>query len=308
MNTGLVKGCLVPVVTPFDAQGGVDEAALAIVNDFLIDEQAADAIIPCGTTGESPTLSHAEHLRVIEATIEQVAGRVPVIAGTGSNSTAEAIEMTRQAEELGVDGCLLVGPYYNRPTQEGIYRHFRAIAESTSLPLILYNIPARTGRNIEPETVLRLAEIPNIVGIKEASGDIGAATRIISDTRDSGKDFYVYSGEDALTYHILCLGGHGCVAAVGHVIGREFGDMCRMVWEGRLSEAQELHFKLLPLVEALFCEPNPTAIKQALSWMGLPAGTLRLPLLPLSERGQDVLRAAMIRLGKMDATPVNGGK
>ncbi len=293
-----VKGCLVPVVTPFDDQGEVDAAALKIINDFLIDEQKAAAIIPCGTTGESPTLSYEEHARVIELTMQQVAGRVPVIAGTGSNSTHEAIEMTAHAEELGVQGSLQVSPYYNRPTQEGIFQHFKAIAESTSLPLILYNIPARTGRNVEPETVLRLAEIPNIVGIKEASGDLGAAARIIEGTRASGIDFYVYSGEDTLTYDILSLGGQGCVAAVGHLLGVEFARMCELVWSGDREAAQELNSRILPLVKALFVEPNPTAIKQALNWLGLPAGGLRLPLLPLSENGKEVLRRALVDLGK----------
>jgi 4-hydroxy-tetrahydrodipicolinate synthase len=301
MSIWNTKGCLVPVVTPFDERGQVDEAALARINDFLIGEQGADAIIPCGTTGESPTLTHAEHLHVIELTLQQVEGRVPVIAGTGSNSTAEAVDMTQRAEKLGVDGCLVVGPYYNRPTQEGIYQHFKMIAENTAVPLLLYNIPARTGRNIEVETVLRLAEIPNIVGIKEASGNIGAAAEIIRRTRQAGLEFSVYSGEDALTFHILCLGGHGCVAAVGHVLGREYGEMCRLIREGRIEEAGELHYKVLPLTEALFVEPNPSAIKQALIWMGQPAGALRLPLLPLSEPGKHVLRQAMLDMGKAEA-------
>lgn len=301
MTDWRVKGCLVPVVTPFDDRDEVDEAALGIINNFLIEKQRADAIIPCGTTGESPTLSYEEHARVIELTVRQVGGRVPVIAGTGSNSTREAIEMTSHAEELGVDGSLQVSPYYNRPTQEGIFQHFKAIAENTGLPIILYNIPARTGRNVEPETVLRLAEIPNIVAIKEASGNIVAAARIIEGARAAGIDFYVYSGEDVLTYDILCLGGQGCVAAVGHLLGAEFKQMCAMVWEGKLEAARELNSRVLPLVEALFVEPNPTAIKQALNWIGLPAGTLRLPLLPLSEEGKVILRRAMVELGKAKA-------
>jgi 4-hydroxy-tetrahydrodipicolinate synthase len=293
-----VKGCLIPPVTPFDEDGRVDEAALRRLVNYLIEEQAADALVPSGTTGESPTLSHKEHLEVIEIVLDEAAGRVPVLAGTGSNSTAEAIEMTVAAEKLGVDGSLQVGPYYNRPSQEGIYRHFKAIAESTSLPIVLYNIPMRTGRNIEVETVLRLAEIENIVGIKEASGDIMQAGAIIEEAARAGLDFYVYSGEDAVTFHLLCLGGHGCIAAVGHVVGAEFSRMCRLVWEGRLEEAREIHYRVLPMVKALFCEPNPTAIKQALNWMGVAVGGLRLPLVSLSERGKDTLRAAMVELGK----------
>ncbi len=296
-----VKGCLIPLVTTFAADGGLDEQALRNLVDYLIEEQAADAIIPCGTTGESPTLSHREHMKVIEVVQEQTAGRVPVIAGTGSNSTTEAIELTVAAEKLGVDGSLQVCPYYNRPTQEGIYAHYRAVAESTSLPLILYNIPARTGRNIEVETMLRLAQMENVVGVKEASGNILQVNAIIEEMRRAGRDFFVYSGEDQLTFQVLCLGGHGCIAAVGHVLGREFGRMCRLAWEGRVEEARELHFRVMPLVRALFCEPNPTAIKQALNWMGVAVGGLRLPLLPLTHEGRETLRRALIALGKASA-------
>jgi 4-hydroxy-tetrahydrodipicolinate synthase len=289
---------LIPLVTPFDERGRLDEAALRRLVNYLIEEQAADALVPCGTTGESPTLSHKEHMTVIEVVHEETAGRVPVIAGTGSNSTAEAIEMTVAAEKLGVDGSLQVGPYYNRPSQEGLYEHFKAIAGSTSLPLIIYNIPFRTGRNIEVDTIIRLAQIGNIVGIKEASGDILQAGAIIEKTRAAGLDFYVYSGEDPVTFLILCLGGQGCIAAVGHVLGAEFSRMCRLVWEGKLAEAREINYRVLPMVRALFCEPNPAAIKQALNWIGVPVGGLRLPLVALSERGKDTLRAAMVELGK----------
>ncbi len=298
MSEWRLRGCIIPVITPFRNDGEVDEAALRRVVDYLIEEQAADGIIPCGTTGESSTLSQHEHLRVIEVVLEQTAGRVPVIAGTGSNSTAEAVEMTVAAEKLGVDGTLQVSPYYNRPGQEGLYRHFQAVAEATSLPVILYNIPARTGRSIEPETVTRLSGIDNIVGIKDASGTIQYASAVLKQVSDAGRDLYVYSGEDALTYLILCLGGHGCIAAVGHVLGREFAEMCRLVWDGKLEEARAIHFRVLPLVEALFCEPNPTGFKQALAWMGQPSGALRLPMLPMSEAGREVLRRAMVGLGK----------
>lgn len=299
MGAWNVKGCLIPPVTPFDDDGRLDEQALRNLVNYLIEEQAADAIIPCGTTGESPTLSHREHMKVIEVVQEEAAGRVPVIAGTGSNSTAEAIELTLAAEKLGVDGSLQVSPYYNRPSQQGIYEHYKAIAESTSLPLIIYNIPFRTGRNIEVETLLRLAEIENIVGVKEASGDILQVSAIIEETRKAGRDFFVYSGEDPVTFLVLCLGGHGCIAAVGHVLGKEFSRMCRLVWDGRVEEARELHFRVMPLVRALFCEPNPTAIKQALNWMGVAVGGLRLPLLALTDKGGETLRRAMIDLGKV---------
>ncbi len=298
MGAWNVKGCLIPLVTPFDDRGGVDEQALRNLVNYLIEEQAADALIPCGTTGESPTLSHEEHMKVIAVVQEETAGRVPVIAGTGSNSTAEAIQMTVAAEKLGVDGSLQVSPYYNRPSQDGIYEHYKAIAASTSLPLIVYNIPFRTGRNIEVGTMLRLSEIENIVGVKEASGDILQVSAIIEETRKEGTDFFVYSGEDPVTFLVLCLGGQGCIAAVGHVLGAEFSRMCRLVWDGKLEEGRELHFRVLPLVRALFCEPNPTAIKQALNWMGVQVGGLRLPLLSMTEKGKDTLRAAMVELGK----------
>lgn len=294
-----LKGCLIPLVTPFDAEGRVDEPALRGLVNYLIDEQAADGLVPCGTTGESPTLSHQEHIRVIEVVREEAAGRVPVIAGSGSNSTAEAVEMTAAAEELGVAGSLQVSPYYNRPSQEGLYEHFKTVAESTSLPIILYNIPFRTGRNIEVGTIARLAEMENIVGIKEASGDILQACAIIEETRRKGLDFSVYSGEDPVTFLMLCLGGQGCIAAVGHVLGCEFSRMCRLVWDGEHEEAMELHYRILPLIRALFCEPNPSAIKQALNWMGVPVGGLRLPLRELTEKGKEILRKAMADLGKI---------
>ncbi len=300
MSYWKVRGCLIPLVTPFDANGAIDEPALRKLVNYLIDEQAADGLVPCGTTGESPTLATDEHMLVINIVLDEVRGRVPVIAGTGSNSTGEAIAMTVAAEKLGATASLQVSPYYNRPNQEGIYAHFKAIADSTSLPIILYNIPMRTGRNIEVDTIVKLSRIDNIVGVKEASGNILQASAILERTR-GGEEFFVYSGEDSVTFLILCLGGHGCIAAVGHVLGAEFSRMCRLVWEGRHDEAKELHYRIAPLVEALFCEPNPTAIKQALNWMGIPVGGLRLPLMELSSRGKDVLRHALVDLGKLSA-------
>lgn len=297
-----LKGCLVPIITPFADDYGLDESGLRRLTDYLIEEQKASAIIPCGTTGESPTLSHEEHVEVIRIVHDQVAGRVPVIAGTGSNSTKEAIELTEAAAEIGVDATLQVGPYYNRPSQEGIYRHFKAIAEAVPLPMILYNIPARTGRNIEPETIIRLSEIDNVVGLKDASGDILQAMAILRATRGTG--FRVYAGEDALTFSLLCLGGHGAVAAVGHVVGREVCEMVDLVSQGKIEEAREIHYRILPTVKALFVEPNPAPIKQALKWMGQPAGPVRSPLTDLSPKGQEVLRAALIELGKIPAEPV----
>jgi 4-hydroxy-tetrahydrodipicolinate synthase len=292
-----LKGCLIPVITPFTDQFEVDEAGLRKLIDYLIDEQSASAIIPCGTTGESPTLTHEEHIKVIKITVDAVDGRVPVIAGTGSNSTAEAIFMTKAAADLGVNGSLQVGPYYNKPNQEGMLRHFEEISKSTDLPMILYNIPGRTGKNIEPETIIKLAEIENIVGVKDASGDITQTMKIIKGTLPY--NFHVYAGEDALTFSLLCLGGHGAVAAVGHVIGNEVDQMVRLVAEGNIEMARNIHYKTIDVVNALFIEPNPVPVKKALSWMGLPAGPVRLPLIDMNEASETVLRKTLTALGKI---------
>lgn len=294
-----VRGVLIPVITPFNKIGEIDEAALREIVDFMLSEQKADAIMPCGTTGESPTLGHEEHMRVIEVVLEQVNGRVPVIAGTGSNSTDEAVKMTKAAVAMGVSGTLQVCPYYNRPSQEGIFAHFAKIAESADAPMILYNIPFRTGREIATETSLRLAEIENIVGIKEASGTITTSMDIIEKVNEKRLDFKLYSGEDAMTYSLLALGGDGCVAAIAHVFGAELSEMCSAAWSGDFKRAREIHYDILPAIRALFCEPNPAAIKQALIWMGLPAGTCRLPLLDLSEKGKAILKKALVDLGKV---------
>jgi len=293
-----LKGCLIPIITPFTGDYKIDESGLRTLIDYMIDEQAAAAIIPCGTTGESPTLSHEEHLDVIKITVDAVGGRVPVIAGTGSNSTEEAVYMTKEAADLGVDGTLQVGPYYNKPSQEGIFRHFEEIAKATDLPIILYNIPGRTGRNIEPDTVIKLAEIDTIVGLKDASGDILQTMKILRATMPY--NFHIYAGEDALTFSLLCLGGHGAVAAVGHVIGKEVDQMVKLVGEGSIETARNIHYKTLDVINALFIEPNPVPVKQALTWMGLPAGPARLPLVGMPEKSKDVLRKALLDLGKIE--------
>ncbi|MHB8840683.1 MAG: 4-hydroxy-tetrahydrodipicolinate synthase [Candidatus Aquicultor sp.] len=292
-----LRGCLIPIITPFTGDYKVDEAGLRTLIDYMIDEQAAAAIIPCGTTGESPTLSHDEHINVIKITVDAVAGRVPVIAGTGSNSTMEAIEMTKAAADIGVNATLQVGPYYNKPSQEGIIKHFEAIADATDLPIIIYNIPGRTARNIEPDTIIKLAELDTIVGLKDASGDILQTMKIIKATHAAG--FHIYAGEDALTFSLLCLGGHGAVAAVGHVIGKEVDQMVKLVGEGSIDAARDIHFKTLDVVNALFVEPNPVPVKQALTWMGVPAGPVRLPLIGMTEKGKEVLRKALLELGKI---------
>lgn len=287
-----LRGVVVPLITPFKPDLSIDYAGLAELVDYYVDDVKCDGICACGTTGESPTLSHQEHKDVIRFITERVARRVPVIAGTGSNSTAEAIELTQDAKEAGVDATLQVCPYYNKPTQEGIFRHFAAIGQAVDLPQIIYNIPGRTSRNIEPSTLVRLwREVPQVVGLKDAAGDLHQTMEVMREVGSEG--FAVYSGEDILTFDLLCHGAWGAIAAVGHVVGREVAALCRAVWEGDLAEARKIHYHIMPVVDALFVEPNPIPVKQALQWMGLPAGGLRPPLGPLSPRGQEVLRLAM---------------
>lgn len=287
-----LRGVIVPLVTPFHDDTSVDWDGLGRLVDYYIEEVRCDGLVPCGTTGESPTLSHREHEDVIKAVVDRTAGRVPVIAGAGSNSTAEAAELTRAAKAAGADATLQVCPYYNKPSQEGIFNHFRAIGAAADLPMVLYNIPGRTGRNIDPATVVKLwEEVPQVVGVKDASGDLHQGMTVLRATDRA--TFQVYSGEDIMTFALLCHGGAGAIAAVAHVVGKEVKEMCSAVWSGDIERARELHFLTMPVVEALFIEPNPTPVKQALEWMGLPAGPLRPPLERMSERGQAVLRSAL---------------
>jgi 4-hydroxy-tetrahydrodipicolinate synthase len=287
-----VRGVVIPLITPFKSDLSVDYAGLAELVDYYIEEVGVDGLVPCGTTGESTTLSHQEHVDVIKAVVEQARKRVPVIASTGSNSTKEAVELTRIAEEMGADATLQVGPYYNKPTQAGLFSHFAAIADASSLPVIIYNIPGRTSRNIEPQTIARLwREIPSVVGLKDCSNDLHQMMEIYRST--DPETFKIYSGEDIMTFSSLCHGGAGAIAAVAHVVGREVKAMCEAVWSGRVSEARDIHYRIMDVVDALFVEPNPTAVKQAVEWLGLPAGPLRSPLEPLTPSGQGVLRAAM---------------
>lgn len=294
-----LRGCHIPLVTPFKEDGSIDEPGLRKLVNHLIEVEGVDGLVPCGTTGESPTLSHEEHGRVVEIVVKEARGRVPVIAGTGSNSTKEAIEMTLHAEAAGADATLQVCPYYNKPTQEGLLAHFRAVAEATRLPVVLYNIPGRTGRNIEPETVIKLSEIENIIGIKDACGDLTQTMRILEATRNRAKPFYVLSGEDALTFPMMALGGHGVICAVGNVIGREYREMVHLMLEGRVPEAREIHYRTLPVVRALFLETNPVPVKEALNMMGLPAGPLRLPLTPMNQANRELLRRALEEIGRL---------
>jgi 4-hydroxy-tetrahydrodipicolinate synthase len=293
------SGIHIPIITPFKDDYSIDADGLRRLVDYLIDEQKADSLVPCGTTGESPTLSHDEHNRVIDIVIKAVNGRVPVIAGTGSNSTRTAIDMTRHAEQAGATASLQVCPYYNKPEQHGLMAHFEAVANSTSLPLILYNIPGRTGRLIDVKTLLQLAQIENIVGVKDAAANINQTMALLAATRHMDKKFYVLCGEDALTFSSLCLGGDGAIAAVGHVIGAELHEMMQAFARGDYKAAQDIHFRTLDIVNALFIESNPVPVKTALAMLGQPAGTLRLPLVPMRPDTREVLRQALQALGKI---------
>lgn len=283
-------GIFVPLVTPF-VKNKVDYRALRRLANYYIKE-GVHGLVPCGTTGESPTLSYEEHKRVIEVVIEATAGRVPVLAGTGSNETAKAIEFTKHAEKAGADGALIVSPYYNKPTQEGIYQHYKTIAAATKLPIVLYNIPGRTCRNIETGTVLRLSKISNIVGVKEASGDINQAM----DTIRSSKNFSVLSGEDHLIFPLCALGAHGAIAASAHLRTRDFVRMYESVNTGDIATARKIHYELLSLVRLLFIETNPAPVKAALKIIGLiDSDEVRLPLLSATQPLKKMLRSTELR-------------
>lgn len=286
------SGIHVPVVTPFDEGNKFDPDTMALLIDRLI-AAGVNGIAPCGTTGESATLSHDEHRQVIEFTVRATAKRAFLIAGAGSNSTAEAIALTQHAERAGADAALLICPYYNRPTQRGLIEHFRAVADATSLPIIMYNIPKRTGVNMEAATTIELARIPNIVGIKEASGDLEQTMQIIART----EDFNVLTGDDALLYPLGALGAHGGIMAAAHIATEQWVKLWRWVEAGELAQARKLHYHLLPLIKALFHETNPTPVKAALEMLGMPVGSPRLPLLPATESCRQALTRELGRLG-----------
>ena len=267
-------GCGTALVTPFQADFSLDEAALR----KLIQRQmrgGVDFLVPCGTTGESPTLTRAEHLRVVEITLEEAAGRIPVLAGAGGYNTQEVMELARQLEAAGADGLLSVTPYYNKPTQEGLYQHYRAIAGATRLPLVLYNVPGRCGTNLEPATVKRLAAIPNIVGIKEESGNIGQMAALANAVPE---DFVILSGDDAVTLPLFALGGRGVISVASNEIPAEMAQLCRHGLRGEFGEARALHGRYLPLMEINFVESNPIPVKAAMALMGLLEPVWRLPL------------------------------
>jgi 4-hydroxy-tetrahydrodipicolinate synthase len=278
-------GAIVAIVTPFK-NGQVDEEALR----RLIEEQinaGTDGITPCGTTGESTTLSHEEHDRVIEITIDAVKKRVPVIAGTGSNSTAETLRLTKHAWEAGADGALLVCPYYNRPTQEGLYQHFKTVAQEVPIPIIVYNIESRTGVNLKPETMARLAKLPNIVGVKEASGSLKQMSDMI---RMCGPDFDVLSGDDIFTLALLALGGKGIISVISNCVPGDMAAMVDAFAAGDLDKARALHYRMAPLIDALFIETNPVPVKTALAMMGKIQEEFRLPLWGMMENNRQILK------------------
>jgi 4-hydroxy-tetrahydrodipicolinate synthase len=288
----MFSGALVAIVTPF-RRGGVDEKAFRRLIEFQI-ENGTNAIIPCGTTGESATMSHDEHKRVVELAVKAVDGRVPVVAGTGSNSTAEAVELTRHAHKAGADAALMILPYYNKPTQEGIYLHFKTVAKAVPLPIILYNMPGRTGINAQPETVARLARIKNIVGIKEASANMEQISRIVE---LCGDGFDVLSGDDAMTLPIMAVGGKGVVSVASNVVPKQVAEMTAAWLKGDAAGARERFFRLLPLFRALFLETNPIPIKMALGFMGLIGPEMRLPLCPMGPENTKKLKAVLADYG-----------
>ncbi len=280
----MFTGSLVAIVTPF-RQGQVDERVLAELIEWQI-AKGTSGIVPCGTTGESATLSHDEHNRVIGLTVEVVRRRVPVIAGTGSNSTEEAIALTRHAKKAGVDGALLITPYYNKPTQEGLYRHYKAVAEAVELPLVLYNIPGRTGVNMLPATIARLSTVQTIIGVKEGSGSVQQASDIV---QMCGDRLTVLAGDDSLTLPMMAVGGKGVITVTANIMPAEMADLVKAFAEERVEEARRLHFKLSPLFAALFYETNPIPVKEALGLMGKIDPELRLPLCPMAQDTREKL-------------------
>ncbi len=286
----MFSGAFTAIVTPFK-NGQVDEKAFKNLIRFGMDG-GVNGFVPCGTTGESPTLTHEEHNRVVEMTVKEVSGQVKVIAGTGSNSTAEAISLTRHAKQVGVDAALLVSPYYNKPTQEGLYNHFKAIAEAVDIPLVLYNIQGRTGVNIENSTMEKLSRIPNIVGVKEASGSILQMSEVI---RLCGSDFDVLSGDDQMTFPLMALGGKGVISVVTNIIPDRMSDLVKSMLAGDVDKARTIHFEIYELCQTMFVETNPIPIKAALSLMGKIEPEFRLPLCMPSAANLEKIRTTLAK-------------
>jgi 4-hydroxy-tetrahydrodipicolinate synthase len=289
----MIQGSIVAIVTPMREDGSLDYPGLRKLIDWHIAE-GTDSIVIVGTTGESPTVSVEEHCELIKVAVEQSAKRIPIIAGTGGNSTTEAIELTRFAKNVGADASLLVVPYYNRPTQEGMYQHFRKIAESVDIPVILYNVPGRTVADMSNETILRLTQVPNIVGVKDATGNIARGTDLL---RQAPKSFAVYSGDDATAMALMLCGGKGNISVTANVAPRAMHQLCDAAMNGRIAEAIEINNRMLPLHNKLFVEPNPVPVKWALQEMGLISSGIRLPLVELGKEYQDTVRVAMREAG-----------
>lgn len=290
----IFKGAGVAIVTPMKSNGEVNYEKFADMIEYQI-ANGTDAIIVCGTTGESSTLTHEEHLDVIKYCTEKVAGRIPVVAGTGSNCTETAVYLSQEAEKYGVDGLLLVSPYYNKATQNGLYTHFKTVAESVNLPIILYNVPSRTGCNILPDTVIRLChDVKNIVGVKEASGNISQIARLAAKAKGTVD---IYSGNDDQIVPILSLGGKGVISVLSNVAPRETHDICAKYFAGDVEGSMELQLRAMDLCDALFCEVNPIPVKKALNLMGMEAGSLRLPLTEMEEANAQKLEKAMKEFG-----------
>lgn len=292
-----IVGSIVALVTPMDADGRVDYAALRALIDWHIAE-GTDCIGVVGTTGESPTVSMDENCEIIRVAVEHTAGRVPVMAGTGANSTAEAITLTRYAQQVGADCHLSVVPYYNKPSQEGLYQHFKAVAEAVDLPMVLYNVPGRTVADLLPETALRLAQLPGIIGIKEATGNIERACQLI---RSAPQGFAVYSGDDGTAVALMLLGGQGNVSVTANVAPRLMRTLCAAAVAGDVATARRLHLQLLPLHRQLFCEPSPAPVKWALAQLGRCTPVVRLPLVSLTDAGQALVGAALRESGVLPA-------
>lgn len=291
----MLKGSLVALITPMNQDGSINYEQLHDLIDWHI-ENGTDGIVAVGTTGESATLPVEEHLAVIEATVKHVNKRIPVIAGTGANNTVEAIALSKAAEQAGADYTLSVVPYYNKPSQEGIYQHFKAIAEATSIPMIIYNVPGRTVVSMSNDTILRLAEIPNVVGVKEASGKIGSNIELINSVPEG---FAVLSGDDPTGLPFMLCGGHGVVTVAANVAPKLFADMCRAALEGDIATARRLNEQLIPIYNTMFCEPSPAAPKWGLSLLGKCEPHVRLPLVALTEAGQAKVRAALEKSGQI---------
>lgn len=289
----MLTGSLVALITPMHADGSVNFEQLGKLIDWHI-ENGTDAIVAVGTTGESATLSMEEHMAVVEFAVRHADKRIPIIAGTGANSTREAVFLSQEAQRVGADYTLSVVPYYNKPSQEGIYQHFKAVAEAVDIPMIIYNVPGRTVVDMSNDTILRLAQIPNIIGVKEASGDIERALKLF---KEAPEDFAIYSGDDPTGLPFMLCGGHGVISVAANAAPKAFAQMCRHAINGEIAQARRLNEQLIPIYDVMFCEPSPAAAKWATAKLGLCADHVRLPILPLSRSGQEKVQAALQAAG-----------